>query len=88
MIFDLTFAGDCLVHQVVAWVDLRTQLLDLLTPGPWTLMNVKKKSSDKLAHLLNAFLNIFEFYSNDENDVSIKSDLTLVKEFVMRAMQE
>ena len=51
-------------------------------------MNVKKKSSDKLAHLLNAFLNIFEFYSNDENDVSIKSDLTLVKEFVMRAMQE
>ena len=82
------FSGDCHVGQTVHWGDIATQFLDLMGSSTVTLTQVKRKASDKLAHILSACLNILEFYINDESETSSKSDFSITQEYVIRAMNE
>ena len=54
----------------------------------WSLMTMKKKRSDKLAHLLDVFINIIEFTLNDEDDVSHRSEYTEVQKYVIKMLHE
>ena len=49
---------------------------------------MKKKRSDKLAHLLDVFINIIEFTLNDEDDVSHRSEYTEVQKYVIKMLHE
>jgi len=81
-------AGDCHVGQTVHWRDIATQFLDLMGSSEVTLSQVKRRASDKLGHILNACLNIIEFYINDENETSSQSDFSKTQEYVISAMNE
>ena len=79
---------ECEISAPVRWADIRTQLMDLLGQAPWNLMTLKKHASDKLAHLLNAFLNILYFYCMDEEEQSTRSEFTNVQNYVLRMSNE
>merc|ERR1712013_865334 len=51
----------------------------------WTRMMMAKF---KMAHLINAFINIFKFALEDENDVVIRSSFSPIAQYVARALQE
>ena len=51
-------------------------------------MSLKSHASDKLAHLLEACLDIVKFYQNDENETSTQSDISLVFQYVEQAIDE
>ena len=74
--------------QTVHWGDIATQFLDLMGSSAVTLSQVKRRASDKLGHILNACLNIIEFYINDENETSSQSDFSKTQEYVISAMNE
>ena len=74
--------------QTVHWGDIATQFLDLMGSSVVTLSQVKRRASDKLGHILNACLNIIEFYINDENETSSQSDFSKTQEYVISAMNE
>ena len=46
------------------------------------------KGNCKFAHILDAFVNIFNFIMNDENDVSIKCDMSILQKYVVRSLNE
>ena len=74
--------------QTVHWRDIDTQFLDLLGSSVVTLSQMKRRASDKLGHILNACLNIIEFYINDENETSSQSEFSKTQEYVITAMNE
>ena len=44
--------------------------------------------SDKLEHLLSAFLKVLAFISNDENEVSTKSELNNIQKYIVRSLNQ
>ena len=76
--------------QVVPWDHLSAQLLD--TTGPpksekgWTRGQLRANA--KMAHLINAFINILKFSKEDENDIVIRSSISPIDQHVARALQE
>jgi len=85
----LLIIQDINVPQIVHWEDITTQICDIIRcrrRGLFSLMDIKGKT--KFAHILDAFINIFNFIMNDENDVSVKSDMTLLQKYVVRSVND
>jgi len=81
--------ADIVVPQLVKWEDIKTQIWDIIRhtrQGLFSLMDIK--GNVKFAHILDAFINIFSFIMNDENDVSIKSDMSPLQKYVVRALND
>ena len=76
--------------QVVSWDHLASQLLD--TTGPpnyergWS--RAQLRANAKIPHLINAFINIFRFFLEDENDVVIRSTIPPIEKYVAKALQD
>ena len=77
-------------RQVVSWDHLASQLLD--TTGPpnyergWS--RAQLRANAKIPHLINAFINIFRFFLEDENDVVIRSTIPPIEKYVAKALQD
>jgi len=88
----LLIIQDINVPQIVRWEDLTTQICDIINSGGeglFSLMDLRKvRGSNKLAHLLDAFINIFNFIMNDENDVSIRSEMSVLQKYVVRSLND
>eukprot|EP00090_Calanus_glacialis_P042187 TRINITY_DN74903_c0_g1_i1.p1 TRINITY_DN74903_c0_g1~~TRINITY_DN74903_c0_g1_i1.p1 ORF type:complete len:591 (-),score=216.86 TRINITY_DN74903_c0_g1_i1:64-1836(-) len=88
----LLIIQDINVPHIVRWEDLTTQISDILSSGGeglFSLMDLRKvRGSNKLAHLLDAFINIFNFIMNDENDVSIRSEMSILQKYVVRSLND
>ena len=76
------------VRELVVWDDISTQLLDILGPQPVSLPAMRSRHSDRLAHMLDAFINIYSFIVNDERDSNPQSAHSPVQRFVVRSLQE
>ena len=74
----------------MSWDHLSAQLLDTTglpkSEKGWTRGQLRTNA--KMAHLINAFINIFKFALEDENDVVIKSSISPIAQYVARALQE
>jgi len=76
--------------QVVSWDHLASQLLD--TTGPpnyergWS--RAQLRANAKIPHLINAFINIFRFFLEDESDVVIRSTIPPIEKYVAKALQD
>jgi len=85
----LLITADINVPHFVHWNDITVQICDILKSrreGLFSLMDIK--GNCKFAHILDAFVNIFNFIMNDENDVSIKSDLSILQKYVVRSLND
>ena len=80
--------SDLVISCPVHWEDLRSQLVDLLGHTHLSLTTLKRKASDKLEHLLSAFLKVLAFISNDENEVSTKSELNNIQKYIVRSLNQ
>ena len=81
--------ADFNVPQVVKWEDIETQICDIVSShfaGFVSLMDLKKNT--KFAHILDAFINIVNFITNDENDTCIQSELTELQKYIFRYVNE
>ena len=81
--------ADIVVPQLVKWEDIKTQIWDIIRHtrhGLFSLMDIK--GNVKFAHILDAFINIFSFIMNDESDVSIKSEMSLLQKYVVRSLND
>ena len=79
---------DLYISCPVHWEDLRSQLVDLLGHTHLSLTTLKRKASDQLEHLLSAFLKVLAFISNDENEVSTKSELNNIQMYMVRSLSQ
>jgi len=88
----LLIIQDINVPHIVRWEDITTQICDIINTGGeglFSLMDLRTVSgSNKLAHLLDAFINIFNFIMNDENDVSIRSEMSILQKYVVRSLHD
>eukprot|EP00092_Neocalanus_flemingeri_P014632 GFUD01015784.1.p1 GENE.GFUD01015784.1~~GFUD01015784.1.p1 ORF type:complete len:589 (+),score=200.16 GFUD01015784.1:226-1992(+) len=85
----LLIIADCHVPHIVHWEDITTQMIDIVTcgkEGVFSLMGIR--GNYKFTHILDAFINIFNFIMNDENDVCIKSEMSPLQKFVVRSLNE
>jgi len=81
--------ADIVVPQLVKWEDIKTQIWDIIRhtrQGLFSLMDIRGKV--KFAHILDAFINIFSFIMNDENDVNIKSEMSPLQKYVIRSLND
>ena len=63
-------------------------MVDLLGSTELSLMRLKSKASDKLEHLLSAFIKVSAFLTNDENEVSIRSELNNLQKYVEKFLRQ